>query len=91
MIHVNQKATHSPRDVFSISLRISLGKYVAWRKGKKTEVSHFGKKVWKNDLAKICVELSGFLLKDASCDQRMLQNMAKSPNSFIATLKLLRS
>ena len=50
-----------------------------------------GQKVRKNDLAKICVELSGFLLKDASCDQRMLQNMAKSPNSFIATLKLLRS
>ena len=27
-----------------------------------------------------------FSLKDALCDQRMLQNMAKSPVSFVATL-----
>ena len=32
---------------FSISLRISHGKYIAWRKANKTEVSRFGNKFEK--------------------------------------------
>ena len=66
----------SLRSVFSISLRISHGKYIAWRKANKTEVEVWSWNLKKRSCQDIC-RIVRFLRKSLTSEELSVKDKIK--------------
>ena len=86
IIYVNQNATRSLNSHCLLSLRISLGKYIAWRKAKKAEVPRSGNKFENNLSAKrFCQDMYGivrFLHKSLITEQSSIKDKMKPSKEY---------
>ena len=94
IIHVNQKATRPLRSVCLILLRISLSKYIAWRKVKKTEVPRLGNKFENTFYAKRSCqdmyEIVSFLHKSLVAEEPSIKDKMKLPMEYFDSEALIK-